>query len=99
MYFLNFLLSGFYSAMAGDFIAEVTLSKKRIPAGTMSLSALGASLLAGRGCLRSGAGKLTVHIPRNNNDIMQMSLPEAVLLKCYLPIVCGKEFAIRCYPD
>lgn len=39
----------------------------------------GASLLAGRGCLRSGAGKLTVHIPCNNNDIMQMSLPEAVL--------------------
>jgi len=22
-----------------------------------------------------------------------------IMLKCYLPIVCGKEFAIRCYPD
>ena len=39
----------------------------------------GASLLAGRGCLRSGAGKLTIHIPPLNNDIIQMSLPEAVL--------------------
>lgn len=39
----------------------------------------GASVLAGRGCMRSGAGKLTLHIPRHNNDIMQMSLPEAVL--------------------
>lgn len=39
----------------------------------------GASLLAGRGCMRSGAGKLTLHIPRHNNDIMQMSLPEAIL--------------------
>lgn len=39
----------------------------------------GASVLAGRACLRSGAGKLTVHIPRRNNDILQIALPEAVL--------------------
>lgn len=39
----------------------------------------GAGILAGRACMRSGAGKLTVHIPQRNNDIMQTSLPEAVL--------------------
>lgn len=39
----------------------------------------GAGILAGRACMRSGVGKLTVHIPRCNNDIMQISLPEAIL--------------------
>ncbi|MDE5561444.1 MAG: NAD(P)H-hydrate dehydratase [Bacteroidaceae bacterium] len=39
----------------------------------------GAGILAGRGCMRSGAGKLTVHIPHLNNDIIQQALPEAVL--------------------
>ena len=39
----------------------------------------GAGVLAGKGCMRSGVGKLTVHIPRRNNDIMQISLPEAIL--------------------
>lgn len=39
----------------------------------------GAGILAGRGCMRSGVGKLTMHIPRLNNDIMQLALPEAIL--------------------
>lgn len=39
----------------------------------------GASVLAGRACLRSGVGKLTMHIPRCNNDIVQISVPEAVV--------------------
>ena len=39
----------------------------------------GAGILAGRGCMRSGVGKLTVHIPQGNNDIMQTALPEAIL--------------------
>lgn len=38
----------------------------------------GAALLAGRGCLRAGAGKLTLHTPWRNNDIVQVSLPEAI---------------------
>ena len=29
--------------------------------------------------MRSGVGKLTVHIPLRNNDIMQVALPEAIL--------------------
>lgn len=39
----------------------------------------GAGILAGRSCMRSGVGKLTVHIPWRNNDIMQVALPEAIL--------------------
>lgn len=39
----------------------------------------GAGILAGRSCMRSGVGKLTVHIPQRNNDIMQTALPEAIL--------------------
>lgn len=39
----------------------------------------GAGILAGRGCMRSGVGKLTIHIPLRNNDIMQVALPEAIL--------------------
>lgn len=39
----------------------------------------GASVLAARACLRSGIGKLTVHTPRCNNNILQQTIPEAVL--------------------
>lgn len=39
----------------------------------------GASILAARACLRSGAGKLTLHIPRSNNVILQVAVPEAIL--------------------
>ncbi len=39
----------------------------------------GACVLASRACLRSGAGKLTVHIAQRNNDIVQVSVPEAII--------------------
>ena len=39
----------------------------------------GACVLASRACLRSGAGKLTAHIPRRNNDILQIAVPEAII--------------------
>lgn len=39
----------------------------------------GASILAARSCMRSGVGKLTVHSPIKNNDIMQISIPEAII--------------------
>lgn len=39
----------------------------------------GAAILAARACLRSGIGKVTVHTPARNNDILQISVPEAVL--------------------
>ena len=39
----------------------------------------GASVLAARSCLRSGAGKVTVLCPQKNNDILQIAVPEAIL--------------------
>lgn len=39
----------------------------------------GAAILAARACLRSGIGKITVHTPARNNDILQISVPEAIL--------------------
>ena len=38
----------------------------------------GASVLAARAALRSGTGLLTVHVPRCNNDIVQVAVPEAM---------------------
>ncbi|MCF0159877.1 MAG: NAD(P)H-hydrate dehydratase [Bacteroidaceae bacterium] len=55
----------------------------------------GASILAAKAALRSGLGKLTLHIPAKNNDILQISVPEAVL--CH----DGDEhkFTQPCNPD
>lgn len=39
----------------------------------------GAAVLAAKACLRSGAGKVTVHTPKKNNDILQISVPEAIV--------------------
>ena len=40
----------------------------------------GAAVLAARACLRSGAGLLTCHIPLGGYDIMQSSVPEAMVV-------------------
>ena len=39
----------------------------------------GAAILAARACLRSGVGKVAVQAARKNIDIMQISVPEAIL--------------------
>jgi len=39
----------------------------------------GAAVLAAKACLRSGAGKVTVHSPKRNNAILQISVPEAIV--------------------
>ncbi|MCM1108670.1 MAG: NAD(P)H-hydrate dehydratase [Clostridium sp.] len=39
----------------------------------------GAAILATRACLRSGAGKVTVHTPRLNLTALQISVPEAII--------------------
>ncbi|MDR0892575.1 MAG: NAD(P)H-hydrate dehydratase [Mediterranea sp.] len=39
----------------------------------------GASMLSARACLRSGVGLLTLHTPLCNNDILQSSVPEAMV--------------------
>lgn len=39
----------------------------------------GAATLAARACLRTGAGKVSVHTPLMNNDLIQIAVPEATL--------------------
>jgi NAD(P)H-hydrate epimerase len=46
---------------------------------------MGAAILAAKACLRSGVGKLTCFIPRVGYDVMQASVPEAMVE------VCGKK--------
>jgi len=40
---------------------------------------MGAAVLASRACLRTGVGLLTTHIPIKGYDIMQVSVPEAMV--------------------
>lgn len=40
---------------------------------------MGAALLAGKSCLRSGAGLITLHVPRFGYQIIQTGFPEAIV--------------------
>jgi ADP-dependent NAD(P)H-hydrate dehydratase / NAD(P)H-hydrate epimerase len=44
-----------------------------------SYGKMGAAVLASRACLRTGVGLLTTHIPIKGYDIMQISVPEAMV--------------------
>ncbi len=39
----------------------------------------GAAILAAKACLKTGVGKILIHTPIRNNDILQISVPEAIL--------------------
>ncbi|GAB6982015.1 NAD(P)H-hydrate dehydratase [Prevotella dentasini] len=65
----------------GDFAHKGSMGKALIVAGSYGMA--GAAVLATRACLRSGAGKVTVHTPKKNYEIMQISVPEAVLQMDY----------------
>ncbi len=39
----------------------------------------GASILSAKACLRSGVGLLTIHAPLCNNDVLQTTVPEAIV--------------------
>lgn len=43
-----------------------------------SYGKMGAAVLSGRACLRSGVGLLTMHVPECGYEIMQISVPEAM---------------------
>lgn len=47
---------------------------------TGSYGKIGAGILAARACLRSGVGLLTCHIPKCGYEILQSSVPEAMVL-------------------
>ena len=61
----------------GDFAHKGNMGNALIIAGSYGMS--GASVLATKACLRSGVGKVTTHTPKRNYEIMQISVPEAVL--------------------
>ena len=60
-----------------DFAHKGTMGKALIIAGSYGMA--GAAVLATRACLRSGVGKVVVHTPKRNYDIMQTAVPEAVM--------------------
>lgn len=60
-----------------DFAHKGSMGHALLVAGSYGMA--GAAILATKACLRSGAGKVTVHTPRKNYAIMQTTVPEAVL--------------------
>ncbi len=60
-----------------DFAHKGNMGHALLVAGSHGMA--GAAILASKACLRSGAGKVTVHTPKCNCDIMQISVPEAVV--------------------
>lgn len=60
-----------------DFAHKGSVGSALLIAGSYGMS--GASILSTKACLRAGAGKVTVHTPKRNYDIMQISVPEAIL--------------------
>lgn len=60
-----------------DFAHKGSMGHALLIAGSYGMA--GAAVLSARSCLRSGVGKVTVCTPRRNNDIMQISVPEAVV--------------------
>lgn len=61
----------------GDFAHKGSMGHALLIAGSYGMA--GAATLATRACLRSGVGKVTVHIPRRNYEITQISVPEAIV--------------------
>lgn len=61
----------------GRFSHKGTFGHALLVAG--SFGKMGAAILAAKGCLRSGVGLLTVHLPRSGNPILQTALPETMV--------------------
>ena len=60
-----------------DFAHKGSMGSALLIAGSYGMA--GAALLATKACLRAGVGKVTVHIPKRNYEIMQLGVPEAVV--------------------
>ena len=61
-----------------DFAHKGDMGSALIVAGSYGMA--GAAVLASRACLRAGAGKVSVHTPWCNNAIMQIGVPEAIVI-------------------
>ena len=60
------------------FAHKGTMGHALIIAGSYGMA--GAAMLATKACLRSGAGKVTAYTPRQNVMMMQVAVPEAVIM-------------------
>lgn len=58
---------------------------------------MGAALLAGEACLRSGAGLVTVHVPRFGYTIIQTALPEALVSLDQSDILFSEAPTLKAY--
>ena len=59
------------------FAHKGTMGHALLVAGSYGMA--GAAVLATQACMRSGAGKVTVHTPKRNVQILQTTTPEAIL--------------------
>ncbi|MBQ8047293.1 MAG: NAD(P)H-hydrate dehydratase [Prevotella sp.] len=60
-----------------EFAHKGSMGHALIVAGSYGMA--GASVLTTKACLRSGVGKATIHLPRRNYDILQTTVPEAIV--------------------
>lgn len=60
-----------------EFAHKGSMGHALLIAGSYGMA--GAAILASKACLRSGVGKMTVHTPKRNYEIMQISVPEAIM--------------------
>jgi NAD(P)H-hydrate epimerase len=59
------------------FAHKGTMGHALLVAGSYGMA--GAAVLAAKACMRAGAGKVTVHTPKRNIQILQTAVPEAIL--------------------
>ena len=64
-------------SVRSDFAHKGDMGHALLVCGSYGMA--GAAILATKAALRSGVGKITVHSPSRNNDIMQISVPEAII--------------------
>ena len=62
-----------------------------------SYGMMGAALLSGESCLRSGAGLVTLHVPRFGYGIVQTGFPEAIVSLDQSDILCSEPPDLTSY--
>jgi ADP-dependent NAD(P)H-hydrate dehydratase / NAD(P)H-hydrate epimerase len=60
-----------------NFSHKGTFGHAYLVAGSYEM--MGAAVLGTKACLRSGAGKITTHVPKKCVDVIQISVPEAIV--------------------
>ena len=78
-----------------DFAHKGNMGHALLIAGKYGMA--GAAILSAKACLRTGVGKVTIHTPLKNNDIMQISVPEAIVSHdssevCFTQAVDSKNY-------